>query len=168
MAWIGAWPDGNAMGRGTDQWLTNGGAAQAGFAKVMDCAAHSNFATTKLRSGGSEGMDNSVLTFADCKFEKGAKFSEAMASARKWNAYQKEQGSAGTEWFFFPIYGSDPDWHFKQVIAYNNYTALGADYERYGSGGGYMKAQEMLGDAYDCGVARVYNAKRVRSGMVPK
>ena len=165
VAWLGAWPDGKTMGKATDQWLTNGGAQAAEFAKVVDCAVHSNFASTQLRAGISENSDSAVLGFSDCKFAKDAKFPEAMAAAGKWNAYMKEQGSVGSEWIFFPVYGSDPDWHFKLVNAHPNYAELGADYDRYGNGGGFMKAQEILGAAYDCGPRRIYNSKRVRSGL---
>ena len=155
IAWLGVWADGKSMGKGTDQWLTSGGAISAGFDKVLKCAAHANFASTQMRSGGSENADSAVLGFSDCKFKEGSKFADGMKAAADWNAYSAQQGSIASEWFFFPVYGADPDWHFKKVNAHPNYAALGADYDWYGNGGGFMKAQEMIGDAYDCGVARI-------------
>ena len=165
LAWMGVWPDGKSMGKGTDQWLSTGGVHSAAFDKVLTCGAHSNFASTQFRGSISENSDTAVIEFSDCTFKEGGNFPDAMKAAGTWNAYMTEQGSVGSEWFFFPVYGGDPDWHFKRVNAYPNYAELGADYDRYGNGGGYIKRFEMLNDAYDCGVSRIYNAKRVRAGL---
>jgi hypothetical protein len=165
VAWLGVWPDGKSMGKGTDQWLADGGEQADAFAKVMTCPLHANFASTELRGGPSENADSAVLEFSDCKFKEDAKFADAMSAASDWNAYMTAQGSVGSEWFFFPVYGSDPEWHFKQVNAYPNHAELGADYDRYGNGAGYVKAQELHGDTYTCGVSRIYNSKRVRAGL---
>ena len=164
VAWLGAWPDGKAMGKGTDQWLSAGGAHSAAFDKVMKCSVHSLFASTLLRNGNGVASPNPVLGFSDCTIGKDSNFGDAMAAATKWNAYMSDQGSAGSEWFFFPVYGSDPEWHFKRVNAHSNYAELGADFHRYGTGGGFMKAQEIVAGAYDCGTSRVYNAKLIRGG----
>ena len=165
LAWLGVWPDGKAMGKGTDQWLGGGGEHAAAFDKVLTCDVHSNFASMQLRSGGSENSDNAVLGFSDCTFKKGSKFGDAVKVAKEWHAYMKEQGSTGSAWWFFPVYGGDPDWDFKAVSAYSNHAELGADYDRYGNGGGFMKAGEIIGDAYDCGVTRIYNSERIRDGI---
>jgi hypothetical protein len=165
VAWLGVWSDGRSMGKGTDHWLAAGGAQADAFEKVMTCPLHANFASTELRGGPSENADSAVLEFSDCKFKEGAKFADAMSAASNWNAYMTAEGSVGSEWFFFPVYGSDPEWHFKRVNAYPNYAELGADYDRYGNGAGYVKAQELHGDAYTCGVSRIYNSKRVRAGL---
>jgi hypothetical protein len=38
--WLGAFKDGNAMGAGLQDWVTNGQEMAAAFAEVVDCNAH--------------------------------------------------------------------------------------------------------------------------------
>ena len=165
VAWLGAWPDGNAMGRLGDRYFSDGGAVAKGFDKVLNCGAHSNWASMQVREGASEKGENAVLQFSDCTIGKDSSMEASMAAVTKWNAYQAEQGSTASQWVFFPVYGGETDYDFKMVTAHTNYTSLGADYERYGNGGGFMKAREMIGNTFDCGNARVYRSKRVRSGL---
>jgi hypothetical protein len=163
LAWLGAWPDGNAMGRLSDTYMTKGGAIAKSFAAVMTCAAHSNFASMQMRDGISETGKTAVLQFADCSIGEGSSMAASVEAARSMNAYQTEQGSAASQWLFFPAFGADVDYDFKMVTAHTNYASLGADYERYGNGGGFMKAAEIIGDKFDCGTSRVYRSTMVRS-----
>ncbi|NNC98956.1 MAG: hypothetical protein HKN85_02115 [Gammaproteobacteria bacterium] len=165
VAWLGVWPDGNTMGRSTDAWLADGGEHAAGFDKVLDCPVHSNFAATQIRSGGAENGDSAVLGFSDCKVKEGGTMGDTMQAVNAWNEYRAGQGSKASTWMFFPVYGGEAEFDFKMVSAHPDYAALGADYESYGNGGGYLKAREIIGDTFDCGTTRIYNSVRVRDGL---
>ena len=163
VAWLGAWPDGNAMGRLTDTYMTSGGGVAKQFDEVITCAAHSNWASVKMREGGvSEVRKNAVMQFSDCTLGEGSSLPTSMEAMRNMNAYQAEQGSVASQWIFFPVFGADTDYHFKTVTVHPNNAALGADYERYGNGGGFMKAAEIIGDKFKCGNSRVYRSTKVR------
>ncbi|MGK0375427.1 MAG: hypothetical protein ACJA2E_001906 [Arenicella sp.] len=164
IAWLGAWPNGNVMGRLSDTYMKSGGAIAKDFAGVMTCAAHTNFASMQVRDGISEAGKNAVLQFSDCKLGEGSTMSASVEAIGKMNAYQSEQGSAASQWLFFPAFGGEVDYDFKMVTAHTNYASLGADYERYLNGRGFMKAAEIIGDKFDCGTTRVYRSTMVRSG----
>lgn len=165
VAWLGAWPDGNAMGRLHDTYMTSGGAMAKEFDKVVSCAAHSNWVSMQIREGASEDGKTSVLQFRDCTLGEGSNMPAAMEAVRNMATYQAERGSEASQWVFFPAFGGDTDYNFKMVVAHPNYAALGADYERYTNGGGFMKAAEIIGDKFDCGNTRVYRSTKVRSGL---
>lgn len=162
IAWIGAWPDGNAMGAGTDHWLAKGGEEAKSLLKVLTCEVHSNFASTQIKAGASENGKHAVLGFSDCTMKEGASFANMMSGVKAFSSYMSEQGSVASQWIFFPVYGADADYDFKMVEAYPNYSQLGADYERYGNGGGYIKSAEMLNEHFECGTTRIYNSTKVR------
>jgi hypothetical protein len=165
VAWLGAWPDGNAMGRLGDAYMTSGGGIAKQFDEVVTCAAHSNWASMQIRDGASENSKSSVLQFRDCTLGEGSSMPAAMEALRNMNDYQAKQGSEASQWVFFPAFGGDTDYHFKMVTAHTNYTSLGADYERYTNGGGFMQAAELIGDKFKCGNTRVYRSTKIRSGL---
>lgn len=161
VGWLGSWPDGASMGRGTDRWITEGGEMAATFGDVVDCDTHSNFATIELKSPGEgPAPDTIVAAFSDCEVTEGVPFDELMAALESWSAYQEESGYSNGAWMMFPVYGGGGvEFDFKLVDGYDNHTALGADYDRYGRGGDYVKYGELLGDKLECDDARVYNAR---------
>ena len=118
IAWLGTWPDGNAMGRLTDTYNAKGGAIAKGFANVMTCAGHTNFASMQVRDGINETGKNAVLQFADCSLGEGASMDSAMVAVGEMNAYQAEQGSGASQWVFFPAFGGEVDYGFKMVTAH--------------------------------------------------
>jgi hypothetical protein len=164
LAWLGAWPNGNVMGRLADTYMTSGGPIAADFAEVMTCDAHTNFASMQVRDGVSDAGKNAVLQFSDCTVGEDSSMADTVAAIGKMSAYQTEQGSAASQWMFFPAFGGEVDYDFKMVTAHANYASLGADYERYLNGRGFMKAAEIVGNTFDCGTSRVYRSTKVRSG----
>ena len=79
-------------------------------------------------------------------------------------AYLDSQGNESGEWMMWPVFGGEgkPDWDFKWVSSYANYTAFGKAYQHNANGGGRQKMNEIMGDALDCDAARVYDAHTVR------
>lgn len=160
VGWLGAWPGGEAMGRGMDKWLNEGQEIAAQFFDVLQCDSHSNFATSELKSPGEGSPDRLVLTFADCTVQDGVEnFDDVMAGLEAWAAHQTEHGYGEGTWIMFPVYGGGgAEFDFKIVSGYDSHTELGQDYELYVKRADYMKYGELLGSLIDCDDARVYNA----------
>ena len=165
VGWIGVWKDGNAMGAGTALWKKKGSKLNAAFFEVITCDSHANFASEEIKGGTAEtASKNPVVQFSDCKIKKGHTMKEVRTAMKSWGDYQAKQGSKSSIWVWYPVYGEDTDYDFKWVEGHPDYEAFGADYERYGNGGGFMKAGELFREVVDCGVSRVYDGETVRIG----
>jgi len=165
--WLGAWTDGNAMGAGTDMWLSSGGEHIADFARVADCFAHANSASInyKMPEGGTPA--NAVLTFSNCNINDGKSYAAIGEATRAWADVLTEAGSEAAIYHWFPVYGGggdSPD--FTVLTAYPNFTELGADYERLTNGELFRKSGELFGDLEECDVARVYTATQRRAAVL--
>ena len=167
VGWLGVYPDGNAMGAGTDHFINNGQEIAAKFDKVVDCGAHTNFATVRVKAPPEDDDDDDnsfVISFSDCSMEDGKTFEDFMAAQKEWNAYTDEHGITGGAWAMFPVWGesSDADYDFKAVGSADDYTALGANWAKYAEGH-YKKSNELFDDILDCDSPRIYSAKVERS-----
>jgi hypothetical protein len=166
VGWLGAWQDGNAMGAGTDLWLTKGGAIGAKYDAILDCASHTNFVSTMIKPPASEdeeGDDTFVLGFTNCSINEGQEFDAVMTAIQAWAEHQSANGFQNSTYMMFPVYGeSNGDYAFKIVEGHDDYTALGADYERMGNGGHWMKQEELFSGLLKCDISRVYDARVVR------
>lgn len=166
--WLGAWTDGNAMGTGTDMWMSTGGKYMANFNKVVTCRSHLNSGSInyKLPEGGTPG--NAVLSFSNCTIEDGRNYAEVVQATKQWASILTGAGSQAAIYHWFPIYGGGgddaPD--FVRLTGYPNYTEWGADYERITNGELFRQMNDLFGGLVDCDVARVYNAKSRRSAKL--
>jgi len=162
--WMGAWKSGNAMGAGTDMWLSTGGEIAAMFQKVATCSGHSGSASVNHKmppDGNNPGTG--VLTYSDCKMKDGVRYSQVTAATREWAEILTAAGSTAAIYDQFPVYGGgDEDFDFKRMYAYANHAEMGADFERQGNGQLYMKSGELFRHLIDCDSARVYNAQNRR------
>jgi len=166
--WVGAWPDGTAMGRGWDLWNETNDGLMAEFQAMVSCDSHVNFAQVSYRV--PENMDPSgtgVLAVTDCNMTDGASIDAVDAAMRRWTATMAEAGSETASFYWFPVYGGgDEDFDFKWVEAFADYSAWGADYDLWGNGEMAMRWQSEFGRLIDCDSARVYDyrARRI-AGM---
>jgi hypothetical protein len=167
--WLGAWMNANAMGAGWDLWNSTNDGLMAEYASIATCRVHSNFASAAYRL--PEGMDNSgngVITISDCKRHHGVPGSAIDAAARQWVDTLDESGSNAALYHWYPVFGGGggpgggPDLDYKQVTSYQNYSDLGADYERMGNGGLFRRNQELFDHLVACDAARVYDAQSRR------
>lgn len=165
VAWIGVWRDGNAMGTGTDMWITEGSELSAAYGEVVSCAAHTNFASQRVQTApdtGEEGDGAFVVAFSNCSMEEGKKFDEYLAAAKEWDTYAAENGIHESAWVWWPVWGeSNNDYDFKSVVAMPDHTTAGANWQAY-SEGHFRKSNELFRDLLDCDVSRLYDAKVVR------
>jgi hypothetical protein len=159
IGWLGAAPTGELFGQGKDGYLANGGETAASFASVLSCDSHGMFATMQVKEPPERETPNStVVSFSDCNVQEGHEWDGVFSAMDAWAAYQVEQGYGNGTWVLFPAYGSgDQDYDFKLVNAYDSHAGLGKDFDLYGTGGGYMKRGEIMGDMLDCDVGRVYD-----------
>ena len=161
VGWLGAWSNGQAMGRGMDRWINEGGDINAKFFEVLSCDSHSNFATAELKSPGEgPAPDNFVLTFSDCTGpEAPEQWDQLFAGFAEWHAYTTENGYHQGNWIMFPVYGGGgAEFDFKLIQGFDNHTELGEDYQRYIDRTDWEKESELLGGLRDCDDARVYQA----------
>lgn len=166
--WLGAGTDAAALGAAQDMYLEKGGNVAQGFAGVLDCEAHANFASFRFKAS-PEGKTptNSVLTFSDCSYKEGGTF-DAMAEAMgKWAAHLEGEGSEASIFHWYPAYGGGSEkYDFKWIQAHENLIALGKDYDNYGTGGGWRTNRELLRDLIDCDSRRAYVAKSRRQAQL--
>jgi len=158
-AWMGVWPDGAAMGEGTDMWLAEGREFMARFAAVADCDTHSNFVSATVKEPPSEiPPDTIVMSVADCNLRDGKTMDEAMSGMAEFAALQSAAGMDGGIWVWWPVYGGGgADFDFKLVEGFPNHATLGKLYDWYGNGGAYVQWDEHIGSAVSCDDSRVYN-----------
>jgi len=167
--WMGAYKDGNAMGAGVDQWFAEGGDIADGFDEVLDCNAHTGFASAMYKSPPNNATPgSSIITMMNCKLQEGRRYSDVKAAEIKWAEYMTSTGSTAGTWHWFPTYGGvgGGDFDYKVVSGYSNYSELGADWERNANGGGREAGIELFSGVDDCDTARVYVATSRRAAQL--
>jgi len=171
VAWLGAWTDGHAMGKGTDRWVYESGDLPAQFFEVIDCESHANFVSIQVREQadtGAEPDDHFVLNFSNCSFkEDGGGFDGLMAAQGEWNAYSDEHGFVNSAWIWFPIAGeTNNDYDIKYIVGTPDHTTSGANWQLYAEGH-WQKDEELFGNVLDCDISRVYDGtvrRRITAG----
>ena len=164
VGWLGVWPDGNAMGKGHDLWVSKGGDVAAKFSTVVNCNSHSNFVSLNVKEPPKidPSDDDAVVTFSNCSIKDGKSFDDLMAAQQAWNTYADANGFTGGAWVMFPLFGeTDNDYDFKYVESSPDFTTFGADYQRM-SDGAWQKGEELFGPVVKCDHGRVYTAHVVR------
>lgn len=166
--WLGAWTDGNAMGGGLDMWYTSGGEHAENFAEVADCGVQllSGSINYKLPEGGTPA--NSVITFSNCNVSDSSNYPEVAMATRAWADALTASGSEAAIYHWFPAYGGggDDTPDFVTLVAYPNYAALGADFERYTNGEMFRENGRLFGGKVECDVSRAYMAQQRRAAQL--
>ena len=166
VVWLGAWQNGNDMGKGMQQWAGNNTGLAADFDSVITCGEHSNAASVNIRPPAKDWPGTSgIAVFSNCTVAEGKTVQEAMAAHRQWAAYLDSVGSKAGMWAFFPGAGNNnPGWDYKIVSSYPDFVAYGADWEAYTNGQGWAKGQQIAGGIVSCDSPRVYQSTTVRNG----
>lgn len=163
VGWLGAWPDGKAMGKSMDNWLAEGGELAADFAKVMSCGSHEM--ATSMRLNAPKGPPgNGLVMFSQCSMADGKMLTDAISAHQKVATMMAEMGSKHSSWVFYPGPGAgDIDFDYWQVLAFNSYAEFGAGYDMYMNGGGMKKAMAAMKNVSACKRAVVFDAHLVRA-----
>ena len=165
VGWLGVYEDGNAFGVGTERWYTEGGEVGAKFGEVVTCSSHTGWVSMNIREPerNDDDSDNSfVLSFANCSINEGHTFKEFRQAHATWNAYADEHGIKDGSWIWWPVAGeSNNDYDFKWISGEDDYTAMGANWQKY-MDGHWRKSNELFDDIVDCDIARVYSGTAIR------
>jgi hypothetical protein len=164
MIWLGAGKDGVALGKAQDAYNAENAGLHGAFNEVLSCNAHSNFASLNFKAAPKSATPgDSVLTFSDCSYKKGATFSALSAAMGEWSQHLGDTGSETAIFHWYPAYGGGgEEYSFKWLEAHKNLTALGADYDSYGNGGGFVTNGRLFNHLIDCDSTRAYLAKNRR------
>jgi len=164
MIWLGAGKDAVALGKAQDAYLAEDVGLHAAFNEVLTCDAHVNYASLNFKAPPKgKTPDNNVLTFSNCTYKEGASFSALEAAMGDWSKHLAGEGSTAGIWHWYPAYGGGgEEFSFKWLESYENLAELGADYERFGNGGGVAVSGRLFGHLLDCDSNRAYLAKSRR------
>jgi hypothetical protein len=167
--WLGAWPNGTAMGAGEAKWLATGGQVRAAFEAAADCGSHALFAARIIRAPEGPPPESGGLTmFRNCTIREGRTGAEAIAALTEWSSYVAERGHAGFDAVLFPLAGESPDadYSFKAVHGFGSVGEMGRAIDLYTTGGA-QRSNEILGRVIDCDSPRVYLGNRVWTAAQP-
>ena len=166
--WLGAWSDGNAMGSGTDQWLSESGNIGDAYEDVLNCGVHIGLASAMYKSPPNNQTPGAgVITMMDCSLNEGNRYEDIQAAELEWARHMTSSGSTAATYHWAPIYGGgNADYDYKVVTAYSSFAELGADWERFANGGGREASTGIFGDIDDCDDARVYAVQSVRTAQI--
>ncbi|MEX2124887.1 MAG: hypothetical protein WD795_13410 [Woeseia sp.] len=166
--WLGAYRDGNAMGKDMDTWLASGGELQAAFDKVVNCNAHLAMASAMYKAPADGATPSSgFITMMDCKLNEGHRYVDIKAAEMKWGEHLTRSGSTAGYWHWTPTYGGgDAEFDYKVVFAYPTFADIGADFERYANEGGRERSEETFGEIDECDDARVYATTSRRAAQL--
>ncbi len=169
VGWIGAWADGAAMGDGEQQTVFgNGAAMNAEFFKVLECPMHSSHASTNVKAPMDWPTATSVTVFSDCTLAEGKTGLDGLAMEKEWGAHLAATGSKAGSWVWYPGWGlGDIEYDYKRVVGHADYHSVGADFESFTNGQGYVKGAEIFAGNVSCNSPRVYNTRLVRDGGIP-
>lgn len=104
-----------------------------------------------------------MLSFSDCTFREGATFEALSSAMAEWSEYWAGAGSTAGIWHWYPVYGGGgEEFDFKWLEAHANLEEVGADYERFGNGGGFVTSNRLLAHLIECDSSRVYLAQSRR------
>jgi hypothetical protein len=162
--WLGAWPNGTAMGAGEAVWFAEGGELQEDFGAVIDCSAHVQYAEFVIGAPEGPTPEAPVAVFSDCTVREGRTADEAITALAQWREYLVANGVNEFNAVFFPIAGEEPDatFDFKTIEGYETIQSYGQMLDVI-TRGGYQRADELFGRLLDCNSPRVYLFDLVRS-----
>jgi hypothetical protein len=166
--WLGAFRDGNAMGEGLQNWISNGQELAAAFAEVVDCGAHVAYSSAMYKApAGGNAPASGVITMMDCKLNKGHRYVDVKAAELKWADHLAKSGSKAAYYHWMPMFGGgDAEFDYKVVFAYPDFEEVGSDVEKFANEGGRDASREIFGNIDECDDARVYVARSIRSGKI--
>ncbi len=163
IAWLGAWPTYEDMGKNLQTWQQKGAKVSQAFNKVISCDSHSSMAVMPMQELGKD-TGSALVRFMDCKVDEGSSMEASMVAHRTFGAFMDSKGSKTEAWMFFPGMGAgDIDYDYKLVLANASYPSLAIDSDIISNKGGWMEAGNTFGDNTTCDSARLYQADTIRS-----
>ncbi len=167
--WLGGWPNGAAMGAGESLYFTKGEEIAAGFDAAVECSGHAQYAEVVIRQPQGPPPQDGVAVFRDCTVREGRTVPEAIAALTQWGEYLAGRGTDPFSALLFGLAGlaGDAKFTFKSIEGFDSIQAYGKYTDVY-TGGGFLRAEELLDRLLDCNSARVYTLSRVRLAAPPQ
>ena len=161
--WLGAWPNGAAMGADEALWFAQGGEVSAAFDAVVDCSAHAQYAEVVVGAPEGPVPEAPIVAFSDCTVHEGRTVDEAITALGQWREYLVANGINEFNAVLFPVAGEEPDadYTFKSIEGYETIQSYGRTLDVI-TRGGYMRADELFSRLLDCNSPRVYQFDLVR------
>ncbi len=140
--WIGTWQNGTAMAQGETLYMAQGGEIAAAFESVIDCPAHSLYATVGVREPQGPPPESPVAVFRDCTVRDGRTVPEALDALGQWSEHLATLGATPLSAALFALGGltDEEDYTFKAVEGFDSMEALGKSLDVY-TGGAFMRAE---------------------------
>lgn len=152
LIWLGSYPTGSDLGKGTANYRANGGELQKAFDAVVDCSAGHVLASSVEISAPDGPPGDGVVMFTECEIDDDSDWTKAIAAHKTFSGSMRSMGAKGSSWLFFPMLGGgDPDYDYLAVTTFNNWDDYGAAYDMYVTGGGWKKAMETYDGVVECG-----------------
>jgi hypothetical protein len=134
-----------------------------GYNDIVDCSSGHVLMSSITVHAPNGPPDNGVVMFSSCKIAEGSSMGAASAAHMKASADMRKRGGKGSSWLFYPALGFGAvDFDYYQVIAMDNYAALGESFDLMTNGGGWEARQKLFKGATSCDSPRVYDARLVR------
>lgn len=164
IAWLGAWPNGEAFGVSMERWSSKMAGLQAEFDAVVDCSGRHELAISRPINAPQGTPEDGVLMFYACQLNEGTTLEQAYKAHLDAGTAMKGMGSLAVSWMFQPALGSaQADVDYYHVIGFYRYSDMGATMEMYMNGGGQKKQQSFLGKVSSCQTPSVFDAISVRA-----
>jgi hypothetical protein len=162
--WLGAYANGEAMGKGDTLYFSQGADIEAAFDAIVDCSMHSHYAEVNLREPqGPPPERNGIARFSDCTLRDGRTVEESIEALGAWSEYLAQNGSDTFAAILFALAGetSDADYTFKFVQGFGSMNDYG-HYTDVVTRGGFRRADELMGRLMECDSPRIYLLERIR------
>jgi hypothetical protein len=168
LLWLGAWPNGTAMGKGEALYMSQGREVAAAFDTAVDCPTHSLYAEVIIKAPEGPAPQNPVAVFRDCTVREGRTVPEAIEALGDWSEYLAGQGANPFSAILFGLGGlpDADDYTFKSVEGFDSLETLGQFLDLY-TGGGFLRGEEIFGRLLECDSPRIYTLTRVRASAGP-
>jgi hypothetical protein len=166
--WLGAWQNGTAMAQGETLYMTQGEEIAAAFEEVIDCPAHSLYASVGIREPDGPPPQSPVAVFRDCTLRDGRTVPEALDALGQWSEHTAGLGASPFTAALFALGGltDEQEYTFKAVEGFDSMEALGEFMDVY-TAGAFMRAEEIFGRIMECNSPRIYMLTRVRAATPP-
>jgi hypothetical protein len=165
VGWLGSWPDGKAFGASQDNWMAGGQDMAKEFGKVIDCSNEHQLVTSAVVNAPDGPPGNGIVWFSACTMQDGVSPVKALPAHRKSAKIMTDMGSKARSWLFWPGIGAgDIDFHYWRVVAFENYSEMGAATELYFNGGAWKQMMEIMAPVARCESGALFDAHLVRQG----
>lgn len=165
--WLGAYKDGQAMGAGIQDWISNGGEVNAAFGEVVDCNSHVAYSSAMYKAPPGGTPASGLITMMDCKLNEGHEYADIKAAELKWADHLAKTKSKAAYYHWMPMFGGgDAEFDYKVIFSYSDFGEIGANFEATANGGGRELSKKIFGDIDECDDARVYVANNIRAAKI--